>query len=284
MKLVVGSANFLNDYGFNKKKTTINQIKKIFTYCKTKSINEIDTSDTYDNFTKIEGLNFSNFKINTKITFDKKKIYKADYINSIIVKESSKLIHLNQRRYHSILIHNFYKFHTTKQLNRLNEIMNRFKNIGLTKYVGASIYSTQEIKNVEKCKVLNIIQLPYNLLDRTFNPKILGKLKKKNYLIYVRSVFLQGILLKNYDNLNKKFKKFKVLKKLQKWIVDNDLSRLDVMLSCIKMKKKYIDRVIVGIENLNHLKEINKSLKKKNEIFPNFIFSNYKNLIDPRKW
>lgn len=283
MKLVIGSANFLNNYGFNNTKIKSVEIKRILKFCKNKNIVEIDTSDSYDNFLKIKNLSFLRLKINTKINFDRSKIFKDSYVESIINKEFSKLKVLNKRRYNSILIHNFHTFDKLNEFYRLNEIMNNFKKIGLTKHFGVSIYEKKELKYLTKFSNLNIIQLPYNLLNKTFSGKILKILNKK-YSIHVRSVFLQGLLLKDFNSLNKKFKKFKVLKDLQDWIDNQKLRRMDVMLSALNKDKKYINKIIVGIENLNQLKDINKSLKERNKVTPKFISRNSKYIIDPRSW
>ena len=60
----------------------------------------------------------------------------------------------------------------------------------------------------------------------------------------------------------------------------NRVKNLD---ACIKKNNKYIDKILIGVDNLNHLKEI-VSVKSYNKIkFPNIHLEN-KKLIDPSKW
>ena len=54
--------------------------------------------------------------------------------------------------------------------------------MGLTKNIGVSTYTIEEIKKkiIKGFKKLNVIMLPFNLLDqRPVDTKILNKLKKK---------------------------------------------------------------------------------------------------------
>ena len=80
MKLVIGTANFLNHYGFKNKKIDKTEVKKIFNFCKKKKINHIDTAFSYDSFRLIKKVKFKDFKISSKINF-KKNSYSFYKIN-----------------------------------------------------------------------------------------------------------------------------------------------------------------------------------------------------------
>ena len=63
---------------------------------------------------------------------------------------------------------------------------------------GFSIYNQSELNKILKYSDIDIIQLPGNIFDQRFlNKKKLKDLKKK-IEIQVRSVFLQGITLKEF--------------------------------------------------------------------------------------
>ena len=55
----------------------------------------------------------------------------------------------------------------------------------------------------------DILQFPLNIVDDRINKTELKKLKRKKILLHARSVFLQGLLLQNQEDLSKKFEKFK---------------------------------------------------------------------------
>ena len=52
----------------------------------------------------------------------------------------------------------------------------------------------------------------------------------------------------------------------------------------INYYQKYIDGIVVGVDDFNQLREINKILKKKKKVFPRLIFTSNKKIIDPRVW
>ena len=63
-----------------------------------------------------------------------------------------------------------------------------------------------------------------------------------------------------------------------------NIKKIDLYLNDLKLYKKFIDYVVIGVLNLNQLKEINTSLKKK-IIKNNIKFKKVPiQLYDPRKW
>ena len=76
MKFVIGFANFSNNYGINKKKISLSQLKEIIQYAIKKNIFEIDTSDVYNKNYQNNSQFLKEININKKINFNKKKINK----------------------------------------------------------------------------------------------------------------------------------------------------------------------------------------------------------------
>ena len=91
-------------------------------------------------------------------------------------------------------------------------------------------------------------------------------------------------MLKSRKNLNKKFLDLdnKTFKNWYSWIAEKNISQLDACISFIKSIKT-VSNIIIGINNLEQLKMIFKSLKK-NKKYPKNIFSKKNKLIDIRKW
>ena len=76
----------------------------------------------------------------------------------------------------------------------------------------------------------DILQFPYNLLDNRVTAKDFKELKKK-IKIYVRSIFLQGLLLCYSKNLPKNFIKFSDLwRKHEKELNKHRINRLQAAL------------------------------------------------------
>ena len=92
------------------------------------------------------------------------------------------------------------------------------------------------------------------------------------------------------DFISKKFKIFKEFKKLDRFVLNNKIDKLTACLYFI-YKLKYVKLIVIGVDNFEQLIEIRKKIDfiKKNKIKMNlkkfnYLRSNNKKLIDPRKW
>ena len=152
--------------------------------------------------------------------------------------------------------------------------------------IGISIYDENSIRKLSQLDVIDIVQIPLNLCDRRFiKKKNMNLFKKKKVKIQARSIFLQGLLLQNLDKIkNKPYIDKKFFYDFETWIKKNKISKLQACLNFIKCQNK-LDSVVIGIENLNQLKDIAYLLKfKKNKEYPKKIISNKKIFFDPRRW
>ena len=105
----------------------------------------------------------------------------------------------------------------------------------------------------------------------------------------MRSIFLQGLLLSNIEDLNREFLKIK-----SQIILLNDFaSFLKVSVACICLNfvflNDFIDKIIIGVDGKNHLKEAIANLRHLSTI--KGIYSDLLNLkcddekiILPSKW
>ena len=60
--------------------------------------------------------------------------------------------------------------------------------------LGVSIYSNDELEAAIEGSELDVIQLPFNVLDRSARKiELLKKARRRNKKVYARSAFLQGL-------------------------------------------------------------------------------------------
>ena len=84
----------------------------------------------------------------------------------------------------------------------LKDEMARLVKEGLTTHVGASVYTVAEAQTALDCAGISIIQMPFNLFDQAAARKgFLALADERGCEIYIRSVFLQGVLLMAVDCL-----------------------------------------------------------------------------------
>ena len=73
---------------------------------------------------------------------------------------------------------------------------------GLTEKIGISVYSPEMAVRAVETDGIDLIQLPSNLFDRRFEESgAFEKAQERGKTIYVRSVFLQGLMFMDSENL-----------------------------------------------------------------------------------
>lgn len=211
-RLAIGTANWGKEY--NGAKVSEDDQKRILEYCQEVGIDMIDTADAYENN-----------------VFDIASDFK------IVNKGDGEFVHENTYAYlsHGMIWSVFYN-----------------KIVGVKK-IGLSIYEPQDIPELGGFGIpyASVLQVPYSLYDRRFEPYF-PKLKEQGIEIHVRSIFLRGRILKDYNP----------------W-------------TCIAfcLMNPYINRVIIGVDSLEQLRENLQPLK---ELCNSQV--NDENIIDPRNW
>ncbi len=286
MKIVIGTANFNQNYGLiNSKIKNYYEVKKILNYCRKKNIKYLDTSFSYNLSKKfINSLNFKNLNIITKIKLPKKN--KKKFIEDLEKKLMRELKFYKANKFYALLLHNS-KDLKSKYGNELLKKILHLKKIGLVNKLGVSIYETNELNLIFRKFTPNIIQLPINIIDRRFlEKKIILKLRKMKIQIQARSIFLQGILTKNPETL-KSLKKnkglYEIISSLYNWCIKKNLNLKEACLLFIK-EQKSINFLTIGVESLEELKQNLSSLSKNKNFDLSRFASENKKIIDPRKW
>ena len=178
------------------------------------------------------------------------------------------------------------RFENLKNRERLkiyNILLDLKKEKKINKF-GYSIYSFKNLKKICYKFKPNILQCPYNVIDRRLEEKNLLQFLKINKIeIHVRSIFLQGLLILHYLKHSRKFLKWKkIFKKFDDQIQHYKTSNLNGWLNFIE-KNKYINKILLGVDNIDQLEEI-CSFKYNVKIkFPKINVKDER-LINPSKW
>jgi len=253
-KIIIGTANFSERYGFfNQTLVHNNEIKKILNYCEKNDINVFDTAIDYNCDVLLGELGIDKFNIISKIgnyigkenLFDKLQFVLERHIKNLRIKYLDIL-----------LLHN--PVASIKQnKNSYIKFINTIKKNNLIKKIGYSVYSPKELDFLWNEMDIEAIQFPLNIFDQRFlNSGWISKLKKNNVEIHIRSIFLQGLILKKklpsyFNNWKDKIDKF------HSDLSDNNLSSYSATLNFI-MDIPEVDKVVIGVENLKNIEEIFK--------------------------
>jgi aryl-alcohol dehydrogenase-like predicted oxidoreductase len=285
-KLALGTVQFGLNYGISNQtgKVKVQEVKKILQLAKNSNIDTIDTAIVYGDSEKVIGdLGFKNFQIITKLPAlheDCEDIYSWVEKN---VKLSLK--RLKTPTLYGLLVHRTEDLLGNYGM-KLIDALKIIKKNGLVKKIGISIYDPSECEKVMKLTRMDIVQAPLNIIDRRFESNgWLSRLHAEEVEIHTRSVFLQGLLLMPRNRIPNIFNEWSEV--WDQWALklkNNNLSALEACLS-YPLSLPEIDKIIVGVENVNQLRDIidkSKSKKIKNDF--SFMISNNQMLINPSNW
>lgn len=291
MKLAIGTVQFGLDYGLTNLtgKTSIDDAKRILEYAENQNIQVIDTSPAYGESEEVLGKqNLNSFKVITKtVNIKSNKIGNNDLVE-IENSFQQSLQTLNLDVIDGLFIHNAKDLY--KEGNqRLHEKLMEFKERGLVKKIGVSVYDRFEIDELYSKYAFDMVQLPINVLDQRLDDGfILKELKRENVEIHVRSIFLQGLLLNETSLLPDQFKGvFPTLKKYFMYLEEIGMNKMEGALKYIYDIEE-IDYAVVGTTNVSQLQQINEAFNNIRKSRGQYDLSKYacsdRQIIDPRKW
>lgn len=286
-KLALGTVQFGINYGINSidGKVRSEAIKKILSYAYSKHIDLLDTAPAYGESEKTLGrLNISNFKLVTKTRhFDSFKIQSSDA--KLLKKDfRQSLINLKIESIYGVLIHNaddLFKPESGKLFEQLQALKQEKKIVK----IGVSVYDHSQLQFILDNFDVDLVQLPFNILDRRMIDKgMLTKLQEQDIEVHARSVFLQGLLLMSEQNRPDKFKRWSALWTIwHEWLKDNKITALEATIRyAISMKE--ISKVLVGVDNVDQLKEIVAATSGGLPDIPPEMFTNDIDLLNPSNW
>jgi aryl-alcohol dehydrogenase-like predicted oxidoreductase len=286
-KIALGTVQFGIDYGVNSVDGQVRpeEVKKILSYAHSKNIDLLDTAPTYGNSEKTLGrMGISNFKVVTKTRhFDNSEISSND-LKLLDQDFTRSLDSLKKDSVYGVLVHNaddLLKPGSDKIFDKLQKLKQEKK----IEKIGVSIYGHNQLQAILENFDIDLVQLPFNILDRRLiDSGMLSMLKNKGIEVHARSVFLQGLLLMSEKNRPDKFQRWKGLwKAWHEWLSDNHISALEATIRhAISMQE--ISQVLVGVDSAEQLKEVVLASSGVLPNIPNEIFTNDIDLLNPSNW
>lgn len=256
-KIILGTVQFGLNYGINNYfgKPSESQVFEILDTAWKNGIDTLDTADAYGNAMKLisdyHRVSGNIFKINTK--FNNAGFFGIDD------KIKSDLLSLKCLRFNSLFFHSYNEY---KESNHNLMSLLKAKEEGLISSIGVSLYTNEELLDVINDPKIDIIQLPYNLLDNDFQRGNLLKIaREKGKKVQVRSIFLQGLFFKESNEFPEK------LEILKPWI-----SKIETKAELLNISKEslcflypnsqvYIDEIVMGVDTKEQLLRNLESLK-----------------------
>lgn len=287
-KFTLGCSSIYNQYGI--KKTGIFdeiELRKILKILQKLKINKFDTASSYGkNFEFIKLIDKKyNPIITTKISDNTRK-YK-NKIDNLKLDLEKVIESLPNYKIENLLLHNENDLFRKKYSDDLFKFLESNKG-NTIQNIGISMYSLKKTLFILRNYNIGVIQFPINILDQTFNSSSFKKIiLEKKIKTQARSIFLQGLLLKNYDSINKNLKcnQLKLFMEKTPYIKE----RINYIWNFIS-NMDFINEIVIGIKSLEQLEFIIKSIKMKstNKLSYDLDISKFRNedtsIIDPRNW
>ena len=246
--LILGTVQFGLNYGVNndKGKPDVETVFKILSAAYQSGIRTLDTAEGYGNAEDIIGAfhqkNGKLFEVNTKFTCEKGV--------SLRTKLETALRKLGVVYIGTYFYHSYKDFISNREVGKELQDLKENKFI---RYVGLSVYTNDELQTAINDPAIDVIQMPFNLLDNYNQRGILLQLaKSNNKRVQVRSVFLQGLFFKDINDLPAKLLPLSpYLEKVQS-IAGNRSSMEALCLQYAEVQSE-IDEIIIGIDNEQQL-------------------------------
>ena len=195
-------------------------------------------------------------------------------------------LRLKQEQIYAMQIHNPHALIEPGLTSRVVKVFSKYQEKNLVGRIGISAYSAAEIIEIKKLRPeFRSFQLPGNVCDRgNYKNNELIELSREKNEIFVRSIFLQGLILANPDDLPSNLIKSKeIIIEIEEYCQSKGISRLEYCLDYAS-SIEWASGIIIGINSVKNLQTILSHLSKptmKHE----FSTPNFDNFIsDPRNW
>jgi len=255
-KIALGTAQFGMDYGINNQRGKIpeKEVFEILYEALSSGIDTLDSAYAYGDSEAVIGNFIRESRKDFKIVSKSPKC-EIKEMESIF---DSSLKQLGINAFYGYLIHSFDHYRSYPEIwNKLERLKSKEK----IEKIGFSLYYTSELDHIlENNLNIDIIQVPYSIFDQRF-AKYFQELKNKDVELHVRSVFLQGLVFRNPGELDNYFTKIK--DKLENLNLLSIKQNIPIVALCLNFAvlNSFVDKVVVGVDSLNNLKEIISSLK-----------------------
>ncbi len=206
--LTLGTVQLGMDYGISNTdgKPSIENAHEILRIAQKRGVTVLDTSSDYGDSEKVIGEYIaaqktgSPFKIVTKFTVAKGSKTAEDVENSLRRTVADSLERLGVDKLDCILVHNEEDAMNYKA--QIPPALKKLKDEGLIVHAGVSVNTSAAIDTILESDVYEAVQIPFNMLDTSkLRDGSIKKLSDAGMLVFVRSVFLQGLFFMDPDKL-----------------------------------------------------------------------------------
>jgi aryl-alcohol dehydrogenase-like predicted oxidoreductase len=285
MKLALGTAQFGMNYGIANLigRTSVQEVEIILHQALLYGIDTLDTAIAYGESESVLGqLGIGNWKTITKLPVVPNNCSGVAHWVRDQIKQSME--RLGVPHLYGVLLHR------PRQLLDcvgpfLYAALQDLKDEGKVHKIGVSVYCLSELEEIFNAYSLDIVQAPFNILDRSLVLSgLASRLRAAGIEVHARSVFLQGLLLMSPSQRPAKFNRWgDIWNVWDGWLAREGVTPLEGCLRYV-CNSFEIDTVVVGVNTSAQLNEIVKSADGQLFSLPDFSTLKDARLINPASW
>lgn len=284
-KIVLGTAQFGLNYGISNKsgKPSQSHVFEILNLAYEAGIRVLDTADAYGDALNVIGAYHKScskrFLVNTKFTKSNERVG-SQLSNALSI--------LNIEKVNTYFFHRFQDFIEFPELS--DELVDLKKRYLINK-IGLSVYGNDQLEIAIKAKNIDVIQVPFNLLDNQAQKgMLLRSANSNNKEIQARSIFLQGLFFMDLVALPKKLKVLRpYLNQIRNISKGYQVSIEELALKYV-VNQDYIESVVIGVDSCLQLEDNIRYLVKTHTLPAqvehelNQIVVNDESILNPTNW
>lgn len=252
-RIVLGTANLGTKYGisnsieFDRKNSL-----EVLNHAIERGVRIYDTAPEYGLAEELLGLTLTKHRYTQIITkIPTREKYTFEYVSKCL---DYSLSRLNQKKIFGIMFHD-PEIYVKKEIR---EISKKILHSGKIDHIGFSAYSQESVLRTKEMNPnWTLFQVPENILDRRLKYSTeIANLARSNNIFFIRSVFLQGLLLMKHQFLPTKFQVFsKQIEAIQNLALHFGVTAVDLCLSYAN-EISWSSGSVIGAATISQLDEI----------------------------
>lgn len=191
MKLILGTAQLTRPYGIfadSHVRESEPETQSLIKSAQDVGFKGIDTAPVYGDAERSIGLAGTSLPLHTKL-------------DPALEEEDSLRRSLQLLRRDSLEVLYFHKPLMSQDFaQRVPELRKRLSLEAVT-HLGVSVYEREECLMAIDCEAVTAVQVPFNVFDRRFSPDLFRDFIARGGQVFVRSIFLQGLLLSSPNKI-----------------------------------------------------------------------------------
>ena len=260
-RIGIGTVQFGLDYGISNPagRPAEEVVSDILARAVDAGVGYLDTAPSYASAEALVGKHLKRrhgLKIVTKTPPIADATIEARHGRDLVDTVEQSLERLRSERLHGLLVHQASDL-TKPGWQHIVDALMEVRSRGWAEHIGASVYSDDQLHEVENRFTPEIVQIPVNALDRrAIHSGLLRRLKTKGVEIHARSVFLQGLLLMQPTELPEFFSLVRAdIAALHREWAHHGLSPLTGCIAFV-LQVKELDAIIIGVNARAEFDEI----------------------------